>query len=115
MDIFMSLEQRIARKSKEWGLKQISTMVIDNCNAKCLQCFVWKREPRPPFTPEEMGKMLGNSDIGKLRTFSISGGEPTLRNDLRDILQNIREHYRGQIVVQSNCFMKDRLLRAIRG
>ena len=110
----MSFEQRIERKSKEWGLKQISTMVIDNCNAKCLQCFVWKREPRPAFTPEEMGKMLANSDISKLTSFSISGGEPTLRNDLRDILLTIREYFGGHLVVQSNCFMKPRLIRAVK-
>ena len=110
----MSLEQRIARKSKEWGLKQISTMVIDNCNAKCLQCFVWKREPRPRFSPEEMDQFLSHSDISKLTSLSISGGEPTLRNDLRDILLAIRQHYSGHMVVQSNCFMKPRLIKAVK-
>lgn len=53
------------------------------CNSKCQMCFIWKNptDPKEEVTPETLSKLPGGFD-----NLNLSGGEPTLRSDLRDLV-----------------------------
>jgi len=55
------------------------------CNAKCKHCYFWKEinKDYKELTIEELEKITDT--LGKLNDFSISGGEPFLRNDNAEI------------------------------
>lgn len=64
------------------------------CNASCGHCFNWRRadtaEKRNELTVEEIEKTFKN--YGHIKYLSISGGEPTLRDDIDAICQVFYRH-----------------------
>jgi MoaA/NifB/PqqE/SkfB family radical SAM enzyme len=67
-------------------LFQVIFHVTRKCNARCLSCFSWKRTlvDTPELTLEEMRKI--SSSMPKFPWLMLSGGEPFLREDLREIV-----------------------------
>ena len=62
------------------------------CNSRCIMCSYWQ-EPTTnrEFTPKEFSKIYRNPLFRSLESFSLGGGEPTLREDLVQIAQAILE------------------------
>ena len=69
----------------------INFPITDNCNSKCVMCNVWKDNAENELTPNKIGEILGRSEFSKVRHLGISGGEPTLREDLVQCVQVILE------------------------
>jgi MoaA/NifB/PqqE/SkfB family radical SAM enzyme len=66
------------------------------CNSRCKTCNVWQR-PNDDFTLEEYEKTFAS--IGKdAYWFTFSGGEPTLRKDLPDMVASAYRHCRPGII-----------------
>jgi|WetSurSiteA1Bulk_404760.scaffolds.fasta_scaffold01099_2 MoaA/NifB/PqqE/SkfB family radical SAM enzyme len=61
--------------------------VISFCNARCGMCFAWKRlnKKNDDMTLAEITKVA--KELPGLTFLDISGGEPFLRSDLKEILQ----------------------------
>ena len=59
------------------------------CNSRCKMCSVWKRKSQKQLTPQELATILDNSLFRELKYIGVSGGEPTLREDLAEIFQVI--------------------------
>src|SRR5579863_680429 len=53
------------------------------CNSRCQMCYIWKNptDPREEVTLETLSKLPGGFD-----NLNVSGGEPTLRRDLHEIV-----------------------------
>lgn len=74
--------------------------VLDQCNLKCTHCYVGEKRFKPRKMPDlrtikkrikiisDFSKKMGFKD----HTMNISGGEPTLRGDLLDIIRYIKEN-----------------------
>ncbi|MEE8401621.1 MAG: radical SAM protein [Candidatus Hydrothermarchaeaceae archaeon] len=74
--------------------------VLDQCNLKCTHCYVGDNRFKPRKMPDlktlkkriktisDFSKKMGFKD----HTMNISGGEPTLRGDLLDIIRYITEN-----------------------
>lgn len=62
----------------------INYQVNDICNARCVMCHVWKRRRGPELSPPMFGRLLGAPYFDEVRHLGITGGEPTLREDLAD-------------------------------
>lgn len=82
-----------------------TVIVTYRCNAKCTMCNRYKE----PSRPEEE---ISIETIGKLPQMyftNITGGEPFLREDLKDI---VRELYKksDRIVISTNGFFTDRIV-----
>lgn len=69
----------------------INFPITDNCNSKCVMCNVWKEKAENELTPNKIAEILGRSEFSKVRHLGISGGEPTLREDLVQCVQVILE------------------------
>jgi len=65
-------------------------LVIDvtyRCNSRCAMCNIWKAEKRPELTLPQFEQILSDPLFRSIERLMISGGEPTLRNDLPAIVQ----------------------------
>lgn len=70
--------------------------ITDRCNYGCVTCFASARPPGTPVPPEEKPTiddilLTVNTVIkregGKLGVLMLSGGEPTVRNDLEEVME----------------------------
>ncbi len=67
-----------------------SLRVTRRCNARCIMCSDWKTKDNDnKLTLDEIGKIYSNSLFKSLKRIGLSGGEPTLREDLAQITQII--------------------------
>ncbi|MCK9555486.1 radical SAM protein [bacterium] len=76
------------------------------CNAKCVMCGIWQKRAGE-------GKEIGPSDLKKLpscfKRINISGGEPSLRDDLPDIVEALRSKSR-KIDISTNGYLTEKLV-----
>jgi Fe-coproporphyrin III synthase len=80
------------------------------CNSKCQMCYIWKNptDPKEEITLETLSKLPGGFD-----NLNISGGEPTLRRDLADLVDLLYPKARV-MEISSNGLHWERLLPIIR-
>lgn len=90
-------------------LRTLELTVTPDCNVECEMCYATKikDKSRQPLTPAEYGALWRQAK--RLGAFSIiiSGGEPTLRKDLFDILSQL-EPGKSMIALVSNSTLLDR-------
>lgn len=93
-------------------LPYIVFFITSRCNLKCKHCFYWKKiesfNKEEELNFDEIQKISKN--LGKIYYLTLTGGEPTLRNDLIDIIkvfykQNDVKH----LALHSNGFYPKRL------
>lgn len=85
--------------------------VTNNCNARCLHCFYWKRikEEKAEMTIDEYRDI--SSGLGFLEKISLTGGEPFLRNDLASIAEIFyRNNHCKTIGITSNGICSDKII-----
>jgi MoaA/NifB/PqqE/SkfB family radical SAM enzyme len=74
----------------------LTVSVSYRCNSRCKTCNVWQR-PNDDFTVEEYDKTF-ESIGGAAYWFTFSGGEPTLRKDLPEIVEAAYRHCHPGII-----------------
>ena len=79
--------QSFRAMSTERKLESIFLFVTGRCNAKCAMCFYAQEmdKKQPDLTFDEIKKI--SETAGQFNRLWISGGEPTLREDLPEILE----------------------------
>ena len=80
------------------------------CNSKCQMCYIWKNptHPKDEVTPAMLSKLPGGFD-----NLNVSGGEPTLRSDLAELIDVV--HPKARVVeISSNGLNADRLVPIIK-
>ncbi len=88
------------------GKKLNGTVIVTyRCNARCNMCNRYKR----PSRPEEEITVETIRKLPKMYFTNITGGEPFIREDLKDI---VRELYKksDRIVISTNGFFTDRII-----
>lgn len=83
------------------------TISISNiCNNRCLMCFVNKKYPEIPISRKSFREKLDayyKENLNNFNTICLTGGEPTLNNDLFGILKDIQRLFRkAEITILSN-------------
>ena len=70
-----------------------SLRVTRRCNSKCIMCPDWTRhvDAKNELSIHEISEVYRNPLFGSLKRFGLSGGEPTLREDLVEIAQVVLE------------------------
>lgn len=69
--------------------KTLNFLVNDVCNSRCKMCMVWNQKRDKEITAEEFSHVLEDPLFSELNYIGVSGGEPTLREDLPDFFQAI--------------------------
>ena len=65
-------------------------MVLDvtyRCNSRCVMCNIWNAERQPDLTLEQFDQVLADPLFRSIERLMISGGEPSLRTDLLELVQ----------------------------
>lgn len=69
------------------------------CNARCLMCDIWKKNGHS----KEMGPEAFKNLPRSLRHINITGGEPFLREDICDVVRNVKNACpKATIVISTN-------------
>ena len=63
--------------------------VVSWCNSRCIMCDIWRNEPQKDISIEQLQSLVATGFFRHLEIMNISGGEPTLRNDLDQIVKAI--------------------------
>jgi MoaA/NifB/PqqE/SkfB family radical SAM enzyme/polysaccharide pyruvyl transferase WcaK-like protein len=67
----------------------LNLLINDVCNSRCQMCLIWKNKKDKELNAEELQQILSDSLFKNLQYIGVSGGEPTLRNDLQKIFEVI--------------------------
>jgi MoaA/NifB/PqqE/SkfB family radical SAM enzyme len=88
----------------------LTISVSYRCNSRCKTCNVWQR-PNDDFTLDEYEKTFAS--IGRAAYwFTFSGGEPTLRKDLPEMVAAAYRHCRPGIINIPTNGIQDKLIPA---
>jgi MoaA/NifB/PqqE/SkfB family radical SAM enzyme len=91
-------------------LKDIILFVTDRCNMKCDHCMFWERIDQPGDEHSLHELELMAASVSPLRTVSITGGEPFLRNDLNQIIETFyRDNHSHHVQVNTNGLLMKRM------
>jgi len=76
------------------GLKAIANFTVSNrCNGRCTTCNIWKMDPRPDPTIEQITGFFEENrrTLRNLKFIQLTGGEPFLRDDLPEIASAVHK------------------------
>ncbi len=93
--------------SKKARLKEVVVAITYRCNLCCQMCGIWKNN----FKKKEF---LKPSDFKKLPKsvfdVNLTGGEPFLRDDLVEIVAEIKERLpKSKVIISTNGFLKEKI------
>lgn len=63
--------------------------VIDICNSKCQMCKIWENEDSADITLDQLKQGISSSLFSEVTAVGINGGEPTLRKDLPELIDQL--------------------------
>mgnify|MGYP002256486928 CR=1 FL=1 len=83
--------------------KNISIELTNNCNLHCVHCCVEAGEKRKKdLSTEEIIDIFNKCISWNPKMITLSGGEPLLRKDFKELLVYLRSNYNGHIGVSTN-------------
>lgn len=92
---------------KKTSLKEVVLAITYQCNSHCQMCNIWKIKDH--FREVTPGAYL--SLPRTLKDINITGGEPFLRKDLKEIVQVLKNRCpQANIVISSNGFATDLII-----
>ena len=94
----------------------ITYQITNRCNARCKMCNIWKKGRREEeLTLKEIEKLSSDPIFRKLRLINITGGEPFIREDLKDIAVLIASRATNlrEISFATNGFLTEKITKDI--
>lgn len=84
-----ALRYRLIKNNRRTAhLEAISLEITHRCICRCCMCNIWKIPQDVPDLPLSVWtKLLSSPELFGLRELDITGGEPFMRDDLRDLLK----------------------------
>lgn len=92
--------------------------IIDGCNVRCVMCNHWRRDEyrRVFLTRERLLALVDELVVLRTRHVNWSGGEPTIRKDLPDIIESLSNAGIGSSIITNGTLITpeyaERLLKA---
>jgi MoaA/NifB/PqqE/SkfB family radical SAM enzyme len=62
------------------------------CNTTCAMCNIWELKSPHALSVEQFAKIFSDPVYGRIEYIILAGGEPTLRNDLPEIVELMHKH-----------------------
>lgn len=97
-------------------IENIVYEVTDACNSRCKHCFIWKGTPtRDMLRPEEVQAILQQDIFADLKIVLLTGGEPVLKKDIKEIISAIHTTRPGvAITLSTNGLLPEKVLEVAR-
>lgn len=91
-------------------------MTTDMCNSRCKHCDIWRQKPtNDPLTPKELENVLSAPLFKGVEYILNTGGEPSLRKDLEEII--LVEHKvlpKARLQLSTNGSLPERVINVIK-
>lgn len=84
------------------GNKTFNYSLIPQCNNNCIMCVFEQPDKRVGPSLGEINESLSKIDDSEFSTVYLTGGEPTLLNELASIIESLRERFSGNIHLLTN-------------
>ncbi len=97
------------------NLKVINYQVNNFCNSACVMCNVWKKKDYSYLSLKEFEKILDDSLFENIEHIGITGGEPTLVEDLSEYFLCAMEtlpNLKGTSLI-TNCLAPEKVIASI--
>jgi Fe-coproporphyrin III synthase len=109
----VKLYQLIRSTRRERRLGTCILFVTSRCNAKCETCFYWQELNRPgDMTFDQIERV--SATMPDVTDLWLSGGEPTLRSDLNEIVNLfVRRNMVRRVIIPTNALVKSHVYRAV--
>jgi len=107
------LVQLLRSTGRERRLGTVILFVTSRCNAKCQTCFYWDELNRPgDMTFEQLDKV--SRTMPPITDLWLSGGEPTLRRDLNDIIDLfVKRNGVRRVIIPTNALIKSHVYETV--
>ncbi len=92
----------------------IDYAVTQRCNSRCVMCSQWKLKPtRPELSLDEIDKVFRS--YRNFKVVGITGGEPSLRDDLSQIALTIARSQKNlkRLFITTNGYLTDKIVAAV--
>lgn len=85
------------------------------CDSKCVMCNSWKLPYHDDLTTDEYRKAFSSKLFRSIEYVGITGGEPTLRKDMVDIVRIMADNMPKlrKMTLNTNGFVKDRVVSTL--
>ncbi len=105
--------QLLRSTKREKQLGTVIFFVTSRCNARCETCFYWNELNRPGDLTFEQIKRISQT-MPQITDIWLSGGEPTLRRDISDIINLfVRENGVRRVIIPTNALIKSRVYEIV--
>lgn len=109
----VKLFQLLHSTGREKRLGTVILFVTSRCNAKCETCFYWDELNRPgDMTFEQIARL--SQTMSQITDLWLSGGEPTLRRDLSEIIDLfVRHNGVRRVIIPTNALIKSHVCAVV--
>ncbi|MBN1592064.1 MAG: radical SAM protein [Candidatus Coatesbacteria bacterium] len=93
--------------------RKLRLAVTSRCNARCRMCNAWQKPLERELSLADYERVFSESAkfLSGIKHVSFTGGEPTLRKDLGDIIRLVTERFpSASININTNALLNDRLM-----
>jgi MoaA/NifB/PqqE/SkfB family radical SAM enzyme len=114
---YRAARYRALRRGRTAKPNRFVLCVTRRCPMRCLMCSIIATRPTREPTVDEVRRILGNRLLDRVATLVITGGEPTVRRDLVELVGAAIEANRGieEVWVATNAGDPDVVERQVRG
>jgi len=98
-------------------IKSVNQLVTAKCNSKCKNCSIWQsKDFSDEMLPQEFKELYSKQQFREVEDLCISGGEPTMRRDLVQIMNEILPSIPklNILFLSSNASYPDRVLEFLK-
>ena len=94
--------------------KSLIFPITYRCDSRCVMCSIWEKKPRQEMSLDELERAFSDNLFRKIQNVNITGGEPTLRKDLSQIVKLLIKKMPElkKITLTSNGFNVDRVVNS---
>jgi radical SAM protein with 4Fe4S-binding SPASM domain len=90
----------------------LTLSITDKCDSRCKTCNIWKIKSENELTLIEYKKMF--ESLNSLFWVTITGGEPFLRNDLKNIVVSLYEQTNPRyLTIPTNAILTEKIVKDI--
>jgi len=94
-------------------IKSVNQLVTYECNSRCNMCLIWAYgRDEKQMSPRDFGELYRKKEFQTIEDLCISGGEPTLREDLIEIMDKIIPNLPllKMLFLSTNCSFPEKVL-----
>jgi MoaA/NifB/PqqE/SkfB family radical SAM enzyme len=87
----VSVENEICQTLYAEKPKTINLQANNICNSKCLMCNIWQQKKQIEISTNKLRSIFSDPFFSEVENVGITGGEPTLRDDLYELYMALPE------------------------